>query len=263
MPPEQSGQWQRDGYVIVRDLLPRDEFAELERAIDGVLDGQLRPERPGKDGVVPEDFSVTWEPETKDRTDLPRRQRVRLISWLAPHHGYFHRLAAHPRIYEMVSELFGGDDVKLFSDTIFVKPARHGIEAPPHQDSVFWPRLDPRAINFWMAIDPATVENGCLWIIPGSHVTELPHERGAHQSWLLRDDQIDAGRQIPIELPPNAAIFMDSALIHRSYGNRSDRSRRAMTAVYVAEHARHVEPWDEKFQFLPLARPRATPATSP
>src|SRR5688572_20852655 len=108
---EQSQQWRRDGYIVVHELLPPDEFAELERAIGGVLDGTLRPERPGKDGVVPDDFSVTWEPDAKDRTDLPRRQRLRLISWLAPHHAYFHRFAAHPRIYEPVSALLGGDDV--------------------------------------------------------------------------------------------------------------------------------------------------------
>ena len=133
--------------------------------------------------------------------------------------------------------------VRVFSDTLFMKPAHHGIEASLHQDTAFWPKIEPNAMNFWMAIDPATVENGCLHIVPQTHVTDLPHQDDPVQAHVLPDDQVDISKQIPIELEPGGALFFDSGLAHRSYPNRSPRSRRAYAVVYGSEAMRHVEPW--------------------
>jgi ectoine hydroxylase-related dioxygenase (phytanoyl-CoA dioxygenase family) len=158
------------------------------------------------------------------------------------HHPYFKALVRHPAIYDVVAGLYESG-VRVFSDTLFMKPARHGIEAAPHQDTAFWPKLRPNAMNFWMAIDAATVKNGCLHVVPGTHARDLPHQKDPVQGNMLREDQFEVTRQVPIELEPGGAIFFDSALIHRSYANRSDRSRRAYTVVYGAENQEHVEPW--------------------
>jgi len=243
-------QYEQEGYVIVHDLLPEKEFQKLDEMIDRLLDGEIKPET-SYDGELPEEFYTFWEPNLKDRTDLPRRQRIRLMSWMAYHHSYFWKLVSHPAIVEVVAEIWG-TGVQLFSDTVFMKPARHGIEAAMHQDTAFWPKIRPNAVNFWMAVDPATVENGCLHIIPGSQGEDLPHHDDPVQRWYLKDEQVDLSRQIPLELPPNSAVFMDSALVHRSYPNRSDHSRRSMTAVYVSSQVEHLEPWDNKYHFKPI-----------
>ncbi len=133
-----------------------------------------------------------------------------------------------------------------------MKPAHHGIEASLHQDTAFWPKLRPNAMNFWLAVDPATVENGCLYIIPGTHHKDVFHHTDPVQRWVIRDEEAEVHRQIPIELPPNAAIYFDSAVMHRSYPNRSDHSRRAQTAIYVTDNVEHVEPWTPEYGFLPI-----------
>lgn len=239
--PEQKQQYQEEGYIIVHRLISASDLKELDIMANKALDGELKPQLAYR-GQLPEDFYIFWEPAGKDREDIPRRDRIRLMSFLCFHHRYFWDFVRHPAIYSVASQIFDSG-IKIFSDTIFVKPPKHGIEAALHQDTAFWPKLEPNALNFWLAIDRATTENGCLHLIPRSHEVDLPHQTDPVQGNILGDDQVDSSKQIPVELEPGGAIFFDSGLAHRSYLNRSEVSRRAMTAVYVAENFRHVEPW--------------------
>ena len=241
MTSQQRKQYFDDGYLIVRGLICGNDLAELDRMVDRLLDGALKPETAYK-GWRPAAFYTFWEPGTQDRADLPRRERVRLMSNMYHHHPYFRRFGCHRAIYDIVSSLYG-TGVRMFSDTVFVKPAHHGIEAALHQDTAFWLELEPNAMNFWLAIDPATVRNGCVQVVPGTHKIDLPHNDDPIQGHILHDHQIDIGKQIPVELDPGDAIFFDSGLAHRSYPNHSDLCRRAYAAVYGAENLKHVEPW--------------------
>jgi len=234
-------QFEQEGYLIIRRLITGNDLVELDRMVDCLLDGELKPETDYK-GWLPDHFYTFWEPEMKDRTDKPRRDRVRLMSNMYHHHPYFRAIGSHPAIYEVISSLFQSG-VQMFSDTVLMKPAYHGIEAALHQDTSFWPKLEPDAMNFWLAIDPAIVENGCLHVIPGSHTVDLPHHDHPIQGNILEENEVEIDKLIPIELEPGDGIFFNSGLVHKSFPNRSDRSRRAYSAVYGAENLRHVEPW--------------------
>ena len=138
MTAQQRSQYVNDGYLVVRGLIGGSDLAELDRMVDSLLDGALKPETSYK-GWRPADFYTFWEPEMQDRGDLPRRERVRLISNMYHHHPYFKEFGSHRSIYEVASSLYR-TGVRMFSDTIFVKPAHHGIEAALHQDTAFWPK---------------------------------------------------------------------------------------------------------------------------
>ena len=238
---EQRRAFLDEGYVVTPNLVGDADLAELDRMANRLLDGELKPEIPYGDHL-PDHFYTFWEPGMQDRTDLPRRERIRLMASMCRHHPYFRALVRHPAIYEVLAGLFGSG-VRVFNDSLFMKPARHGIEAALHQDTAFWPKVEPNALNFWMAIDPATVENGCLHLIPGTHLTDLPHRDDPVQAHVLSEEQVDMSKQIPVEMEPGDALFFDSGLVHRSYPNRSPRSRRAYAVVYGSEAMRHVEPW--------------------
>jgi len=237
----QRVQFESEGYLVVRGLIGDDDLRELDQMVDRLIDGELKPVVAYKDWL-PDHFYTFWEPGMEGRTDLPRRDRIRLMSNMYQHHPYFKAMGSHRAIYDVISLLYK-DGVRIFSDTVFIKPARHGIEASLHQDTAFWPRLEPNAINCWLAIDRATVGNGCLHIIPQSHTVDLPHHDHPVQGHILAEDQVDMGREIPIEIDPGDAIFFDSGLVHRSHPNCSDHHRRAYSAVYCAAGLRHVEPW--------------------
>jgi phytanoyl-CoA hydroxylase len=238
---QQQKHFYQEGYIIIRRLISGNDLSKLDQMINLLLDGDLKPTTE-YEGWLPDEFYTFWEPEMKDRTELPRRNRIRLMSNMYHHHPYFKAFGGHPAIYDVISSLFQSG-VQMFSDTVFNKPAHHGIEAALHQDTAFWPKLDPNAMNFWLAVDAATVENGCLHIIPATHTVDLSHHDHPTQGHILYDSEVDFTKQIPVELDPGDAIFLDSGLVHRSYPNQSDHSRRAFTAVYGAENLRHVEPW--------------------
>ena len=233
--------FKQEGYLIIRRLISGKDLLELDRMIDRLLDGELKPVT-AYEHWLPDQFYTFWEPLMKDRTELPRRDRVRLMANMYHHHPFFRTIGGHPAIYDVISSLYQSG-VQMFSDTAFMKPAHHGIEAALHQDTAFWPKLEPNAMNFWLAIDPGTVENGCLHVIPETHMVDLPHHDHPIQGHLLYDHEVDTSKQIPIELDPGDAIFFDSGLVHRSYPNRSNHSRRAYASVYGAENLCHVEPW--------------------
>jgi len=238
---DQRTAFQDKGYLVIPGLVGGDALAELDRMANLLLDGELSPQLPYRDHV-PDRFYTFWEPGMEGRSDLPRRERIRLMANMCHHHLFFRAMVRHPAIYRVLAGLYG-EGVRVFSDTIFMKPAHHGIEAAMHQDTAFWPKIEPNAINFWMAIDPATVENGCLHIIPGSHEKDLCHRDDPVQGHVLHDDQVDKSRQIPLEMESGDAIFFDSGLVHRSYANRSSRNRRSYAVVYGSGTMRHVEPW--------------------
>jgi len=114
-------QFEQEGYLVVRSLISGDELYVLDRMVDLLLNGLLKPEVAYKDWL-PEQFYTFWEPGMKDRTDLPRPERVRLMSNMYHHHSYFRSMGGHPRIYNVVSSLLQSC-VQMFSDTVFMKPA--------------------------------------------------------------------------------------------------------------------------------------------
>lgn len=139
-----------------------------------------------------------------------------------------------PRIMAIMQHLLGSE-VLLKYDSVFLKPARSGSATPWHQDLMLWCDHQRASGSCWMAIDPATVENGCMRFVPGSH-------RGPEHEHLIYGDAVHAElpRELsagvtgePIELAPGDAVFWHSNLWHYSPPNTSDRNRIAIAGVWA------------------------------
>lgn len=221
------------GYVVVPDLLTPAELAELRRRVDAVMDGVVKPQSANTRGDM-EDFDIQWEPATRDDPRVKRRDKLRVVFHLCHTLPYFMEHATRPRTLGVVSALLGSG-VKLYTDQLFFKPAHHGSEVPFHQDSGYWPDWEPRLLTCWVAIDQATIANGCVCVIPGSHKKQLPHHHfpDSTQSEGLLENEVEVEKEVPVELAAGSAMFHHSLLIHRSFPNTSDRSRRGLATIYV------------------------------
>src|SRR5919112_3412613 len=149
----------------------------------------------------------------------------------------FHDLLWNPRFTVPASQLLGGA-VRLWHDQLFCKPARHGGVVAWHQDYSYWTRTTPLAhLTCWAGLDDATLENGCVHYVPGSHrwpdlpITGLAGDMDSIMS-VLGDELREKFRPVAIELRAGEASFHHPRMIHGSYENRSDRARRA-TVVNV------------------------------
>ena len=144
----------------------------------------------------------------------------------------FHDLIFHRAFTIPASQLLGGA-VRFWHDQLFVKPAHHGGIVAWHQDYSYWTRTTPLAhLTCWIGLDDSTTENGCVHYVPGSHKWDLL-PRGSLADDMnevygrLSDEQKQEFKSVAIELKAGEASFHHPMLIHGSFENRSDRSRRA------------------------------------
>lgn len=125
-----------------------------------------------------------------------------------------------------------GPNVKAASNQLVYKHPHDDRPYDWHQDNGFGP-LDPyTTVSCWMALDKVTEANGCLWVIPGSHLSgHLEHreERGRERIAAV-DDETAA---IPVLLEPGECVFFHGDLLHKSNGNTTDAVRRAYFFRYA------------------------------
>lgn len=113
------------------------------------------------------------------------------------------------------------------------KPARIGESLPWHQDEAYWdPTMVYRALGSWLPLDDATLENGCMKFIPGSHRSEvMPHRHVGDDprvhALFTTPAKADIARAVPVPVPAGGAVFHHSRTLHASGPNRTDRARRA------------------------------------
>ncbi|NKB68117.1 MAG: hypothetical protein GKR89_13730 [Candidatus Latescibacteria bacterium] len=151
-----------------------------------------------------------------------------------------------PRRLAVATALVGPD---LFcpNDLYFFKPPGTGKPIAWHQDSWYFTNsylpdadqsIENTSIGTWLALDDADEENGCLWVIPGSHRlgvvdhTDVESEAYFLQKRVQVTPDMEA-RGIPVEVPKGALVVFNNALLHRSTTNRSTRFRRAYIVHYM------------------------------
>ncbi|HEY7642377.1 MAG TPA: phytanoyl-CoA dioxygenase family protein [Steroidobacteraceae bacterium] len=137
---------------------------------------------------------------------------------------------AYRNAREIAQQLLGPDCVPTGNHAI-LKPARIGAATPWHQDEAYWdPRYAHRAVSIWLALQPATLDNGCMRFIPGSHRGPvLPHELLSADSHGLRlSGTLPGAPQISCELPAAAATVHDGRTLHSAGPNSSGQPRRAL-----------------------------------
>lgn len=234
--PKQVEQFKENGYLIQRNVIPRDVAIELRGVIKNTI---LMPEPDaGADDDPMDPMGNSPAARAARFRKLGRFCSKSPLIWHNVHGGAMLPIVRH----------FLGDDLVVKFDSCFLKPAKTGSATPWHQDNGLWRDGESDPFNFWMALDPATRTNGCLQVIPGSHRSEIvPHvlyEDSIHGE--LPRDQVAAAIKRHgvrhIELESGDVICWHSNLWHYSPPNTSDQGRIAIAGVYttptIIEHGK-------------------------
>ncbi len=151
-------------------------------------------------------------------------------------------LARNAAILDAVESLIGGD-ILLFGTSLFAKKARDSRFVSWHQDSAYY-GLDPHEeVTAWVALTPATRENGCMRVIPGSHRgPDLVHEETYDPQNLLARGQsihgLDDARAVHMELEAGEFSLHHERTAHGSLANRSGQPRIGIAYFYMPAHVR-------------------------
>jgi ectoine hydroxylase-related dioxygenase (phytanoyl-CoA dioxygenase family) len=146
----------------------------------------------------------------------------------------FLNYARDPNILDMVEQLIG-PDIALWNMSFFAKPAHNGKQTPYHQDGEYWPIRPLATCTVWIAVDDATVENGCMQFIPGSHKAQhlMAHDQKNDPNYTLQQElqrgEYDESAAVDLVLEAGQISLHDVYLAHGSAANTSSESRRGMT----------------------------------
>lgn len=152
------------------------------------------------------------------------------------HRPAFRAIAGHPALLAQVEQLIGRGVTVPFSQ-IFFKPPEVGGPKPVHQDNFYFGCDDPDGmVTAWIALDEATVENGCLFFGEGSNRGPIhPHVAPPGRPFDLQLTPDEAARHpmTPAPVPKGGVSFHHGNTLHQSSDNRSKRWRRAVAIHYV------------------------------
>lgn len=201
---------ERDGYLVVPAFFGPAVTADI---LCWTADLETAPETPGKHWVYHED-SLTE----------PGKRVIQRIENFVPYHPQFDSLIRQGALSRWTAALMGGDAV-LFKDKInFKMPGGPGFKA--HQDQqAGWTRYAPLFVTAMVTIDAATLENGCLEMVPGRHKEGLLGEE-----WNPLDEIGLGLHSVPTQ--PGDVIFFDSFAPHASKPNFTKSPRRILYLTY-------------------------------
>ena len=215
---EQIDFFHTNGYVAGVRVLDDEQVGHLRRELAELSD-PLHPGRP-----------LFYEYHSNESSDPSCTLFHALGAWRVAEG--FHDLLWNPAFVVPASQLLGGP-VRFWHDQIFYKPAHDGGVVAWHQDYSYWTRTVPMAhLSCWIGLDDATVENGCVHYVPGSHkwdllpVTGLVDDMDAIQQ-VLTPVQREAFKPVAIELKAGEATFHHPLLVHGSFENTTVQPRRA------------------------------------
>ena len=166
--------------------------------------------------------------------DAKHAEMTRLRPFIGQAHTRSEMLARFIRspIYLEACAKFIGPDADLYFNQVVMKAPEIGRSFAWHQDSGYVLTKPMEYVTCWTAIGPASLANGCVWVIPGSHKWGyLPHQRDPDTGELIPKVKDDSGA-IPVEVPAGTVVIFSSLLLHRSGANTSKDYRYAYVPQY-------------------------------
>jgi len=169
----------------------------------------------------------------------------------------FNRFSRDQKVRDLATAL-GLEDPRLVQSMYIFKQPNIGGEVTCHQDSTFIYTEPIDIAGLWFALEDATIENGCLWAIPGGHRAGLKSRWVRSPDGSMQFDVYDAkpwptDELVPLEAKKGTLIVLHGLLPHCSFENRSPRSRHAYTLHLMGAKAKYpTDNWLQRSRTMPF-----------
>ncbi len=271
--PEQRRSYEADGVLVLPNFYSLDEIAKLRTRMTELV-AEFDP------AEATTTFSTTDE-QSRDEYFLNSGDKIRFFfeEDAVDAHGnvvvpmdealnkvghamhdldpIFSDFSRKPKLAELATEV-GFSDPRLLQSMYIFKQPRIGGEVVWHTDHPFlW--TEPRSVTgFWVALEDATKDNGCLWCLPGRQ-NLAPKERfrrdGQGGTYLetLDDSPFPTAEGVPLECEAGSLVVINGLLPHWSAPNTSSKSRHAYTLHIIEGSAEYPDDnWLQRDKALPL-----------
>lgn len=239
--PAEIAHYHDQGYLMVRKAFDPDE---VKAALGGLVDLIM--------GKNPDFKGISFEAKAQDRLSQlspeDRQDAVRKIMAFVEYDQRLKAMSHHPKLLAAVGTLLGDKEPTMFQDMALVKPPRLGREKPWHQDKAYfnYPLATP-VVGVWIALDEATVENGCMQFLPGQH-KEGPRIHFQRRDWQICDTEMMGQRSVTAPLKPGGLLLFSGLLPHGTPHNASGKRRRALQYHYAPSDAKPLDDQNERLE---------------
>jgi len=272
--PEMRKAFDDAGVIILRNFVSNDACAALQRRAMELVDefdpAEVRTVFSSIDGVHQgDDYFIDsgdkirffLEEDAFDDSGQLRQAKYDSLNKMghAMHDldPVFDAFSRTPQLETVVRDV-GFEDPAIIQSMYIFKPPHIGGEVVCHQDSSYIYTEPESCVGFWFALDDATVENSCMYFIPGGHKMPLKKRNYRDSNGVLIDEILDESPypehlKVAAEAPAGALVVFDGRTPHLSGPNRSDKSRHAYT-LHVIDRKCHypAENWLQRDEDLPL-----------
>jgi ectoine hydroxylase-related dioxygenase (phytanoyl-CoA dioxygenase family) len=222
--------FERDGYLLVEDVLSPDEIETHGSAVDaGVLYRSKGDDRAIEDKTLYEQSFIQCINLWEDHEDV-------------------RPLTFHPRLGEMAAELLRAPKIRIWHDQALYKEPG-GRVTDPHQDLPFWPIRPAHQVTAWIPFDGSRRDAGAMAYVPGSHsvglkkFVDITHTFHPEPYDVLADPKIAEIEPVWIEAPIGSVVFHHSLTVHLASANETDDLRRVFCIIYFADGCVRAAPW--------------------
>jgi len=234
---EERDRYWRDGYVLLRGLIDRETLVRIDARFRALVTGEATA---SEGMVLMKDVHFV---SGGDQPETPLHAINKILSFEEDPELW--SFATDSRLLGSVRDLVG-PELKTLSTNVFNKPPGVDGRHPLHQDLRYFAlRPTDGIVASWTAIQPCTRENGCLSVIPESHLGEL-FEHG-DPDWdevnfgFFAAQGIDVDARVHIEMEPGDTILFHPLLVHGSGRNRSQGFRRSISVHYASAECERPE----------------------
>ncbi len=230
--PSEVAQFHRDGFTIVRGLVDADmRSAMLEATITGLAEVQR-----GKTTPVEFEAEVNY-PGAPDSIAEEGGQTVRRLKQAHGRDTIFSDWIMAPQLRGRLWQLLGPDYVMPLAhhNCIMTKQPKYSSDTGWHRDMRYWSFQRPELISVWLGLGEETTQNGCLYVIPGSHNAQFDPDQLDEQSFFLADhpkSQELIARKVAVTLDPGDVLFFHCRTLHAASRNYTDEPKFSVVMTF-------------------------------
>ncbi len=221
-----------NGYLVKRDFVDKARILRIQDKVIEHLNNRVKPFE------LEQEVHYPGSPQTKEEQGGDTIRRL-LLAYSRD--TVFAQWQMSHKATRVLKALFDSETLYLVQshhNCIMTKQPRYSSETHWHKDTRYWDFENQQLINTWLPLGDETLENGCLQVIPGSHLWDAPKDRLDERLFLRKDlasNQEWLEKSIDVELNRGDLLFFHAAIFHAAGRNKTQQSKNALVSTYHSE----------------------------
>lgn len=218
---DELARFEHAGFLVVRGLADAETRRQMIECTRAALAGE-----PG-----PAEFEADLHyPGAPDSRAAAGGNTIRRLKEAHARHPVFTRFVSGPLLADRLKQLLGPSVVMPLAhhNCIMTKQPRYSSETGWHQDIRYWSFERPELVSVWLALGPETPENGCLYVIPGTHKMQFSRERFDDEMFLRPDVPENSAliaQKVAVPLEPGDVLFFHCRTFHAAGRNHTGQTK--------------------------------------